>query len=75
VPSLLSFQAFLTVHSNADVEVVVQGQPAGRTNQRLLVRCGPRNVRLRDDKGWRSPGEHVQLTCMHAIDVHIDATP
>jgi hypothetical protein len=64
--TLLSFQAHLTVSSSIDAEVVVQGVGVGRTNQKLLVRCGPRNVRLRDAGGaWLSEGTHAQLECMH----------
>jgi hypothetical protein len=70
---LLSFQAYLTVKSSADATVVVQGAEVGRTNQRLMVRCGPRNVRLRgDDGGWLSPGEPVHLRCMQHTRVAIE---
>lgn len=72
---LLSFQAHLTVVSSIDAEVVVQGQPVGRTNEKILVRCGPRNVRLQDERGWRSAGQHVPITCMHAVTVPIEPTP
>jgi hypothetical protein len=71
--ALLSFQAYLTVTSAADAEVVVQGQSAGRTNTRLMVRCGPRNVRLRGEGSkWLSDGQHVQITCMQHTKVAID---
>ncbi|HTJ80411.1 MAG TPA: hypothetical protein VL400_01775, partial [Polyangiaceae bacterium] len=72
--ALLSFQGYLTVESTQDAEVVVQGQSAGRTNTRLLVRCGPRNVRLRGpDQAWLSEGEHVQIECMKHTHVTIAA--
>ncbi len=71
--ALLSFQAYLTVASAADAEVVVQGQSAGRTNARLMVRCGPRNVRLRGEGSkWLTDGQHVQITCMQHTKVAID---
>lgn len=72
LPPLLSFQAWLTVKSPVDAEVVVQGQPVGRTNQRLLTRCGPRNVRLRHDGSWLSPGEHVRIVCMEHTEIHVN---
>jgi hypothetical protein len=72
--ALLSFQGYLTVASAKDAEVVVQGQSAGRTNTRLLVRCGPRNVRLRgSDQAWLSDGEHVQIECMKHTHVAIES--
>lgn len=71
-PGLLSFQGHLTVRSAADAEVVVQGQPIGRTNERLLARCGPRNVRLRDAGEWITPGQHVRIACMKHTTVQID---
>jgi len=74
--ALLSFQGYLTVTSSGDAEVVVQGQPAGRTNTRLLVRCGPRNVRLQsDDAKWLSEGQHVQIDCMQHTHVTIAIQP
>lgn len=73
-PSLLSFQAYLTVSSSVDAEVVVQGVGVGRTNQKLLVRCGPRNIRLRATGGaWLSEGTHAKIECMHHTTVHIAA--
>lgn len=74
-PSLLSFQAYLTVSSAVDAEVVVQGVGVGRTNQKLLVRCGPRNVRLRATGGaWLSEGTHAKLECMHHTALQIAAS-
>jgi hypothetical protein len=58
------YQGYLTVQSSASADVVVQGVASGRTNERLLVRCGPRNVRLREGTSWLTDGEHVQITCM-----------
>jgi hypothetical protein len=63
--SLLSFQGALTVVSSVDADVVLQGQTVGRTNQRLVVRCGPKNVRLRDATGkWLTPGQPMRVACM-----------
>ncbi len=63
--ALLSFQGALTVVSSVDADVVLQGQTVGRTNQRLVVRCGPKNVRLRDATGkWLTPGEPARVACM-----------
>jgi hypothetical protein len=69
---LLSYQGGLTVRSSADAEVVVHGQSAGRTNQRLVVRCGSKNVRLRGGTEWMSPGEHVHVVCMQETTVTIE---
>jgi hypothetical protein len=70
----LSFQGYLTVSSSASAEVVVQGQAAGSTNERLTTRCGPRNVRLRRDGAWISPGEHVRIACMMHTTVRVEPT-
>jgi hypothetical protein len=73
--ALLSFQSFLTVESAGDAMVVVQGQEVGRTNQRVVVRCGPKNVRLRGPDGrWVSEGVAVQITCMQHVIVPIAVT-
>ncbi len=71
---LLSFEGALTVSSKTDAEVVLQGASVGRTNQRLVVRCGPKNVRLRTGITWLSPGQPVQITCMQENAVTIEAT-
>lgn len=71
-PGLLSFQGHLTVQSTVDAEVVVQGQPAGRTNQRILTRCGPRNVRLRNGTTWITEGEHVRIVCMKHTSIRLE---
>jgi len=69
--TLLSFQAYLTVSSTVDAEVVVQGVGVGRTNEKLLVRCGQKNVRLRETAGvWLTAGTALRITCMQ----HITAT-
>ncbi len=74
--TLLSFQGHLTVTSSTDAEVVVHGQSAGRTNERLLVRCGSKNVRLRKGASeWLSPGQHVHVVCMQHTKVTIDPSP
>ncbi len=73
---LLSFEGALTVKSSADAEVVVHGQPVGRTNQRLVVRCGSKNVRLRTEgTKWISEGQHVHVVCMQDTTVTIEPTP
>jgi len=59
----------------SDAEVVVQGQSVGRTNERLLTRCGPRNVRLRKDGAWLSPGEHVRIVCMKHTSITVAPSP
>ncbi|NUO48235.1 MAG: hypothetical protein HOV80_05180 [Polyangiaceae bacterium] len=70
---LLSYEAALTVTSSIDAEVVVQGISIGRTNKRLVTRCGPKNVRLRvEGKGWVSPGQPVHITCMQSTSVTIE---
>ncbi len=71
VGALLSFQGYLTVHSSSAAEVVVQGISAGRTNEPLLVRCGPKNVRLRDGSRWLTEGQHVHVDCMLHTEVTI----
>lgn len=73
---LLSFEAALTVRSSVDAEVVVQGVDAGRTNQLLRVRCGPRNVRLRADDGrWLTAGRASSLPCMRATTLELEPNP
>ncbi len=69
--ALLSFQGYLTVHSSSAAEVVVQGISAGQTNEPLLVRCGPKNVRLRDGARWITEGRHVHVDCMLHTEVTI----
>lgn len=71
VSKLLSFQGFLIVHSAAAADVVVQGVPSGPTNEPLLVRCGPKNVRLRTITDWITEGQHVQVECMKLTEVTI----
>ena len=74
--SLLSFEGALTVKSSADAEVVVHGQAAGRTNQRLVVRCGSKNVRLRaEGTKWITEGQHVHVVCMQDTTVTIEPSP
>ncbi len=71
---LLSYEAYLTVSSSSDAEVLVQGVLAGRTNERLLVRCGSRNVRLRKSDGtWLTKGEALKVPCMKATTLRVDA--
>ena len=73
VSKLLSYEAYLTVSSSVDAEVFVQGVLAGRTNARLLVRCGTRNVRLRKDGGtWLTKGEAMKVPCMKAATVNVE---
>ena len=76
ISKLLSFQAYLVVHSSASADVVVQGVQVGRTNEPLLVRCGPKNVRLRTTAAWITDGQHVHIDCMQLTQVDISpATP
>jgi hypothetical protein len=74
---LLSFQAYLTVESTAGLDVVVQGVVVGQTNEKNLVRCGPRNVRLREPKGgrFRTAGQAAQLSCMKHVTLSLAADP
>lgn len=73
---LLSFEAHVTVRSSVDAEVVVQGRAVGKTNQRLLTRCGPRNVRLRTATGaWLTAGQHVRITCMMHTAIRLEPSP
>ncbi len=70
---LLSYEAYLTVSSSVDAEVFVQGILAGRTNARLLVRCGSRNIRLRKGTGtWLTKGEAMKVPCMKATTVSVE---
>jgi hypothetical protein len=73
--ALLSFQGYLIVHSTVGADVVVQGVAAGKTNEPLLVRCGPRNVRLRNGAQWISEGQHVHIDCMRSTEVTIASGP
>jgi len=69
---LLSHQGYLTVRSTTTAEVVVQGVVAGRTNTKMLVRCGQKkDVRLRKDGSWLNGGTAVLVTCMQHTTVTI----
>lgn len=70
---LLSYEAYLTVSSSVDAEVLVQGVLAGKTNTWLLVRCGSRNVRLRKSDGaWLTKGEAMKVPCMKATTLTVE---
>lgn len=77
VAGLLSFQAYLTVESTPGLDVVVQGVVVGKTNEKNLVRCGPRNVRLREPGGgrFRTAGHATQLSCMKHVTLALAADP
>jgi len=73
---LLSYRGYLTVRSSKKADVYVQGKMVGQTNDKLTVRCGPRNVRIADaGPKWLSAGRHVQIKCMAATTVSIDPIP
>lgn len=62
---LLSFQGYLTVNSKQDADVYINGANAGRTNTRLLTRCGIKNIRLKGRDGmWKTDGAAVKIVCI-----------
>lgn len=70
---LLSYQGYLTVRSNTKADVAVQGVVSGKTNFKMMVRCGQRNVRLRKSDGsWLTEGAPILITCMQHTVTTID---
>lgn len=70
---LLSYQGYLTVRSNTKADVAVQGLVNGKTNFKMMVRCGQRNVRLRKSDGtWLTEGAPILITCMQHTVTTID---
>ena len=70
---LLSYQGYLTVRSNTKADVVLQGVTSGKTNFKMMVRCGQRNVRLRQTDGtWLTEGVPITITCMQHTVTTID---
>jgi hypothetical protein len=72
---LLSFQGYLTVCSNRDLDVYATGVHLGKTNQKLLARCGLKFVRLGEGAppDWKSKGHTVYVACRGPTRVQIDA--
>jgi hypothetical protein len=68
---LLPHQGYLTVRSTATAEVVAQGVVTGRTNAKMIVRCGQKDVRLRKDGNWLNGATPVLVTCMQHTTVTI----
>lgn len=67
---LLSYQSELTVFAESGLDVIVQGQFVGKTNEPLVVRCGARNVRLRRSTGeFEGEGLPYRLPCLKAVDI------
>ena len=70
---LLSYQGYLTVRSNTKADVAVQGVVSGKTNFKMMVRCGQRNIRLRKSDGsWLTEGAPILITCMQHTVTTID---
>lgn len=70
---LLSYQGYLTIRSNTKADVVLQGVVSGKTNFKMMVRCGQRNVRLRQSDGsWLTEGTPITITCMQHTVTTID---
>jgi hypothetical protein len=69
---LLWYQALLVVDSTLDTQVFVQGVPVGKTNTRLVVKCGWRYVRLGDAPGaWKSEGASLSIPCQKLARVSL----
>jgi hypothetical protein len=67
----------LTVCSNRDLSVYATGAHLGKTNQRLLARCGLKFVRLAegDPPAWKGKGQTVRVACQGPTRIQIDVEP
>jgi len=67
----------LLVHSQAGLRVFIQGVERGRTNERVVLPCGYRFVRLQGDAPgvWISEGLSVLVTCKTTTEVELKAEP
>jgi len=67
----------LLVHSQAGLRVFVQGVERGHTNERVVLPCGYRFVRLQGDTPgvWVSEGLSVLVTCKTTTEVELKAEP
>lgn len=67
----------LLVHSQAGLRVFIQGVERGRTNERFVLPCGYRFVRLQGtaEGVWVSEGLSVLVTCKTTTEVQLAAKP
>ena len=67
----------LLVHSQAGLRVFIQGVERGRTNERVVLPCGYRFVRLQGASAgvWVSEGVSVLVTCKTTTEVELKAEP
>ncbi|HEY6815088.1 MAG TPA: hypothetical protein VI168_06075 [Croceibacterium sp.] len=67
----------LLVHSQAGLRVFVQGVERGRTNERFVLPCGYRFLRLQGaaEGVWVSEGRSVLVTCKTTTEVELAAQP
>lgn len=67
----------LLVHSQPGLRVFIQGVERGRTNERMVLPCGYRFVRLQGDAEgvWVSEGLSVLVTCKTTTEVELKANP
>jgi hypothetical protein len=66
----------LRVDAKAGLRVFIQGVERGTTNQRLILPCGYRHVRLQSEQGgWVSEGRSVLLTCRTTTVLAIETEP
>ena len=67
----------LLVHSQAGLRVFVQGVERGHTNERVVLPCGYRFVRLQGETAgvWVSEGVSVLVTCKTTTEVELKAEP
>ena len=65
----------LVVHSQGGLRVFIQGIERGSTNERFVLPCGYRYVRLQGaaDGVWVSEGLSVLVTCRTTTEVELKA--
>lgn len=67
----------LVVNSSPALKVFIQGIERGVTNQRMILPCGYRYVRLQGEQAgaWVSEGLSVLVTCRSTTEVDLPAKP
>jgi hypothetical protein len=86
--SLPEKKGYLLVTTPSPVHVYVQGSQVGKSNESLVVDCGPKFIRLGDPPAvppppgagagavrWRSEGRSVVVPCRGTASVAITPTP
>jgi hypothetical protein len=71
---LAGYQAYLVIASSVEADVFVHGAKIGRTNQRAIVTCTQKQVRLRDARTqrWLSSGRLVDIPCRATTTISVE---